>query len=203
MALTVKDMTLLATSVGFDKKTAAIMGAIGMAESSGNPTAVNSSSGAVGLWQINQPVWVKTYPGWTSVYLMNTWNNAKAAKVVYDKQGLKAWTAYTNGAYKQFYTGEETATGYVPGIVTLPADIANSAIKPISDVTGAAVTAATAVEKGAAWITTPSNWVRVLYFVGGTALLLAGVAYIGKGTVINSVGGQVVKAVKPVLKGKK
>jgi hypothetical protein len=77
------------------------MAAIAVAESSLDPTVVNSI-GATGLWQINQPVWVSSQPTWTQSYLQNPLNNAKAAVTVYNQQGLSAWTTYSSGAYQQY-----------------------------------------------------------------------------------------------------
>ena len=68
--------------------------AVAMAESSGRTDVVNSI-GCVGLWQINQPVHIKTHPTWTVAWLQNPVNNAKAAAVIYRAQGMKAWEAYT------------------------------------------------------------------------------------------------------------
>lgn len=78
-----------------------VMAAVAMAESSGRVDVVNSI-GCVGLWQINQPVHVKSHPAWTVSYLKNPINNALAAKVILKQQGMGAWEAYTNGAYAQY-----------------------------------------------------------------------------------------------------
>lgn len=51
------------------------------AESSLRTDVVNSI-GAVGLFQINQPVWVKQYPTWSIAWLQNPTNNVAAARVV-------------------------------------------------------------------------------------------------------------------------
>ncbi|MEH0582544.1 transglycosylase SLT domain-containing protein [Streptomyces sp. B21-108] len=92
-----------------------VWAAIAMAESSGRTDVVNSI-GCVGLWQINQPVWVKTHPTWTAAWLKNPVNNAKAAAVVFRAQGYSAWEGYTgptgkgsDGPWKQYYKG--TAAG--------------------------------------------------------------------------------------------
>lgn len=101
------EMQLYAAAAGLPDP--ALMAAIGMAESGGRATVVNSI-GCVGLWQINQPVWMKQHPSWTVAWLKVPLNNARAAKVVYDAQGLTAWEAYTNGSYQKFYHGSSTAS---------------------------------------------------------------------------------------------
>ena len=88
-----------------------IMAAIGLAESSGNPRAINPGFGAggrrtreysLGLWQINtlaHPQYDKNRLISDPVY------NAKAALEIFRKQGLRAWGAYTDGRYKQYFGG--------------------------------------------------------------------------------------------------
>jgi hypothetical protein len=76
---------------GGDPARANLMAAIALAESGGQAGIVNSI-GATGLWQI--------HPG-GSQYL-NPLANARAAVGKFRTQGLGAWEAYTNGAYRQF-----------------------------------------------------------------------------------------------------
>lgn len=76
-----------------------LMAAIGMAESGGNPSVTNSI-GARGLWQI--------IPSTASAFGLNYGRltdpayNAFGASKVLQSQGLGAWEAYTNGAYRQY-----------------------------------------------------------------------------------------------------
>lgn len=86
-----------------------VWAAVAMAESSGRTDVVNSI-GCVGLWQINQPVHIKSHPTWTVKWLQNPVNNAKAAAVIYRSQGWNAWEAYTgpdgtgsDGPWRQYY----------------------------------------------------------------------------------------------------
>jgi hypothetical protein len=86
-----------------------VWAAIAMAESSGRTDIVNEI-GCVGLWQVNQPVWVKLHPTWTVAWLKNPVNNAKAAAYVYRAQGFSAWQAYTgpdgkgsDGPWRSYY----------------------------------------------------------------------------------------------------
>lgn len=71
-----------------------LMAAIALAESSGSASSVNSI-GACGLWQIHP-----YEAGCTSPI-----TNARMAGEKLKSQGLGAWETYTNGAYKQYYTG--------------------------------------------------------------------------------------------------
>lgn len=76
-----------------------IMIAIAKAESGMNPSAVNkNTNGSVdlGLFQIN------SIHGYDELSLFDAKKNIKAASEVYDKQGLRAWSSFTNGAYKKF-----------------------------------------------------------------------------------------------------
>lgn len=82
---------------GGDRASAPIMAAIALAESSGNPAAVNhNNDGSTdrGLWQIN------SVHGSLSTF--DPMANAKAAVKIKSTQGLSAWVTYTSGAYRKF-----------------------------------------------------------------------------------------------------
>ena len=74
--------------------------AIMAAESGCNPQAVNTAnsdgSTDTGLMQIN------SINGLDPETLMYPTENIRAAYRIYQTQGLKAWSVYSNGKYKQF-----------------------------------------------------------------------------------------------------
>jgi len=74
--------------------------AIMAAESGCDPSAVNTAnsdgSTDTGLMQIN------SIHGIDSETLMNPTANVRAAYRIYQSQGLKAWTSFSSGKYKQF-----------------------------------------------------------------------------------------------------
>lgn len=79
-----------------------LMGAIGMAESSGNPHAIGiptSGGRARGLWQIMWPLHAGRFPGMNPE---DPDDNAKMAGVILQDQGLGAWEAYTRGMHTRF-----------------------------------------------------------------------------------------------------
>lgn len=189
-------MTNYARMAGFTNP--ALMGAIGMAESSGRTDVVNSI-GCVGPWQVNQPVWVKSHPSWTVAYLKDPYNNAKAAKVIFDAQGYGAWEAYTNGAYKQYYSGSTASTG---------ASTTASQAGLFDDLTGAGAVSS-AIDAGASianiggeiastatWFADPKNILRIFYVGAGTALLLVGTAIVLRGTSVGKAASSINKAGK-------
>ncbi len=107
--LTVAEMVNLAQQAGFNNEQAAIMGAIGAAESSGNPKAHNpvGKDNSYGLWQINMlgkmgPERRKEFGIENDEQLWDPIINSKAAKTVFDQQGFEAWSVYKSGAYKQY-----------------------------------------------------------------------------------------------------
>lgn len=205
MAYSVAQMAAIAKNAGFSDKTALIMGGIAMAESSGNPMAHNTNAAtgdnSYGLWQINMlgdmgPSRRKSFGISSNSELFNPAVNAKAAYKIYQSQGLNAWSTYKNGAYKQHLSGVSQADyelldplDIFPGDQgTIPSDIVPgvSELEAISEAT----------VKTAQWISTPSNWVRVLYVIGGGVVIIAGVAYLAKDTAIQGVAGSAIKAVK-------
>ena len=74
--------------------------AIAQAESGCNPQAVNTAntdgSTDTGLLQIN------SIHGLDPETLIDPTVNIQAAYRIYQTQGLKAWSVYSNGKYKQF-----------------------------------------------------------------------------------------------------
>ncbi|HET7641156.1 MAG TPA: transglycosylase SLT domain-containing protein [Ktedonobacteraceae bacterium] len=194
-------VAFFALAAGFPPTIVPTMVAIAIAESGKDPEVVNSI-GCVGLWQINQPVWVKQYPKWTVDYLKNPLNNARAAKVVYDQQGLSAWETYTtsdpNKTYKRFLVGGQNAlkTANVPGYKpNLPSGTVQDIISGASDAASSGVTStvsgaldaagqvgrlADLVAAAGQWITNPHNLIRVAWVVVGGVVLVVTVGSLAK-----------------------
>src|SRR5205814_53533 len=86
-----------------------LMAAIAMAESGGRSNAYNKS-GASGLWQILGAVDPRDQP-----FLFNPVVNAHEAVLKWRSQGLGAWEAYTNGAYRAFYAKGGLVKSYDQG----------------------------------------------------------------------------------------
>ena len=101
----------LARQAGFSTRDAVTATQIAYGESTWNPAAVNSSSGAAGLMQIH-PSHATEYPVlWPK--RLDPAANMKMAYYVYKRQGWKAWEAYTNGSYKKVKVGSNPNTGEV------------------------------------------------------------------------------------------
>lgn len=116
--LSVAEMVKLAKEAGFSDQQAAIMGAIGAAESSGNPFAHNPNVGtgdnSYGLWQINMLGRMgaerrNQFGIQSDDQLFDPKMNATAAKKIFDEQGFEAWSVYKSGAYMP-YLGTATQT---------------------------------------------------------------------------------------------
>ena len=111
---TVGDMTRIAEQAGFSPQQAKIMGAIGMAESGGNPTIDTVQSGldpgkkgeySIGLFQVNAQAHGDKLRklGYTEDDLRDPVKAAQVAKMVYDEVGsFKPWSVYKSGAYSQY-----------------------------------------------------------------------------------------------------
>jgi hypothetical protein len=173
----------------------ALWAAIGKGESGGRTDVVNSI-GCVGWLQINQPVHVKAHPTWTVAWLKNPLNNARAAKVIYDAQGLGAWEAYTNGSYLKYYSGASSASSGGAATAT-QADSwwGGSSLDQGQDLLDQTQTGQlfTALGNAGKWMSNPHNWIRVVYVVAGGAAIIAGLAIMAQPTV-TSVAGAVTPA---------
>lgn len=124
---------------GGPRSMAPLMAAIAEAESTGN-TMAHNASGASGLWQIlGLP-----FPG--DVY--DPLTNARMAVAKYRTQGLRAWTTYTSGAYRQFLHGNvpanlagAMAAGAGPATLSSPkvsgkgtlANLTNAGLQKVTD----------------------------------------------------------------------
>lgn len=95
------ELVKLAWDAGFpddEKNTAA---AVALAESGGNPDALNAGprERSVGLWQIN----LRAHKGYSEADMRNPTKNAAAAFAIFSVgNSWKPWGAYTNGSYKQY-----------------------------------------------------------------------------------------------------
>lgn len=105
---------------------AALMAAIALAESSGdpnstNPTDNNGTQTSWGLWQISNGDHSQPSPNWSDPV-----TNAKLAIGKLQSQGLGAWGTYNSGAYKKYYNGSTPPAGSFPGNVNASLTGANT-----------------------------------------------------------------------------
>jgi hypothetical protein len=112
-ALEKQNIEKLALNAGFDNEEAKIMTAIAIAESSGNPDALNDNAGtgdlSYGLWQMNllynDSEVQRRKSNWGIVNneeLFDPSVNARAAYSLYKEQGFNAWSVYKSGAYLKY-----------------------------------------------------------------------------------------------------
>ncbi len=66
-------------------------------ESTGKATAVNTSSGAAGLFQIMPFWWDETLPSEYRGDRLDPVTNARAAYYIYERQGWRAWSVVNSG----------------------------------------------------------------------------------------------------------
>lgn len=203
----------------------ALWAAVGMAESAGDPLVVNSI-GCVGLWQINQPVHIRSHPAWTVRYLQNPLNNARAAAVIYHAQGMDAWEGYTgpsghgsDGPWKQYYSQAKQADWWDPlykldpfGLIPGNPDGSSpgnpfGGDPPYGGTVDAASGIATgiggiteAVQKTAVWMGNSQNWVRVAYVTGGAVLMLLGLTIVARPLISGTPAAAAAKTAAGVVK---
>ena len=114
MAYTYGQLETLWINAGGPKAVAPLMAAIALAESGGNPGALNKTDNggtqtSVGLWQVSSGT--HQYPSaWATPA-----GNAAEAVAKYKSEGLGAWGTYTSGAYQQFYKGGTPGLRAAPG----------------------------------------------------------------------------------------
>jgi len=115
MSYSFSQLESLWTGAGGSTTLAPVMAAIAMAESGGNAAAVNDSTDATGLWQINLDAGNGAYVPGGAANATNPQDNAAAAVAIEKDQGLGAWTTYTSGEYQQYMPGGSAYTGSASG----------------------------------------------------------------------------------------
>lgn len=111
----------LARGAGFTGNDVDIAVAVALAESGGNPRAHNATppDNSYGLWQINMlgalgPDRRKRLDISSNDALYDPATNARAAYLIWQGSGWKAWTTYTRGTYKKYMTGDNGGDTVAP-----------------------------------------------------------------------------------------
>lgn len=215
MALSPRQIYAVARDAGFPTGTAVTMTAIALAESGGDPNAHNTSGeDSRGLWQIN----VAANTDLRGMNLFDPRTNAKAAKIIYDRQGLRAWSVFKSGAYQQHMGAAMQASSQTEGtsigdvLRSLPVaartlagiapDIAGAAVGqlPGADVAGSVGQAVGLAAKAGTWLSNPQNWVRIVYVWVGGMLVIGALVMLAAPTLLNVAGGPTAKIAKRVIK---
>ena len=116
MSLGFDELELLARQAGFSLDDSPIIAAIALAESGGDPNAHNPRypDNSYGLMQVNmldEPGYMlgaerrAKYGLQSNEELKDPLTNMRAAKDIFDTQGLGAWSVYKSGAYKDHLPG--------------------------------------------------------------------------------------------------
>ena len=119
MSLKFEELELLARQAGFSLDDSPTIAAIALAESGGDPNAHNPRypDNSYGLMQVNmldEPGYMlgaerrARYGLQSNEELKDPLTNMRAAKDIFDTQGLGAWSVYKSGAYKNYLPGNFT-----------------------------------------------------------------------------------------------
>lgn len=121
-----------ARAAGFTGEDLIRMTAVGMAESTGNPGAINNNPKtgdlSFGAWQVNMigsmgPQRRRQFGLANNDALLDLNTNARVAKSIFDSQGITAWGAYTDGRYRQ-YMGQARAAAALPAAGSVASTVA-------------------------------------------------------------------------------
>jgi Lysozyme like domain len=118
MILSAAQIQGYAAAAGFSGADLATAVAIALAESSGDPSAINPE-GSYGLWQIYLPM----HPEFAGVNLLDPQANAAAAFSVYSKaHGFGPWSTFNSGAYAKYLASVPNADAplTLPGAGSTP-----------------------------------------------------------------------------------
>lgn len=156
MTYSYAQLEAIAKEGGFPDNMLGLMAAIAMAESGGNPQALNpndngGTQSSFGLWQISTGTHTPPDPNWADPV-----TNARLAYGKYQSQGLGAWGTYTSGAYKSYMQGQVppdvnigppagggsgggSGAGASSASLLDPSTWFNSFLSPLADVTNYAI----------------------------------------------------------------
>lgn len=209
-------MRMYAAAAGFTNP--GVMAEVGWAESGGDTKVVNSI-GATGVWQILQPLHVKSHPSWTTAWLQNPLNNARAAKVLYDADrkaggnGLRPWedsrlkgngggwgkaVGTTQADWKPFEDWndpldlwDEDTMGPAPESPweSLTGETPPESLENAVDAAAALGDIAKLGVKAGEWLSNPRNWLNLTYVVLGGAAVIVAIVPTVRSQVIGQVTG--------------
>lgn len=170
------------------------MVAIALAESGGNPDAVNPS-GATGLWQIlSDPSQSGTGGTRDGIANHNPSINAMHAAQILKEQGLPAWSTYTNGAYFKYMNRAIAAMNGTGPVGASPQVSPTGLTDPASTLSDAFGSLGKAFHT----LSDPHTYLRVLYFLLGGWAFLTGCYLVFVSPVKGDVAKAAVSAVKLV-----
>lgn len=163
---------------GGPRALAPLMAAVALAESSGDPAALNPADNggtqtSWGLWQISDGTHNQPAPD-----ILTPLGNARAAVAKYHSQGLSAWGTYDSGAYKQYYRGD-VAPSTLPqggggGGTQTATDTAWWSSIPGLGILDSGRTLVNDVTHFVEWFFHPGNMARIMAFFFGLLLGLPG-----------------------------
>lgn len=213
MKLTVPQITGHAQAAGFRGSALTMAVAIAMAESGGDPAAIgdvdrpHKGCRSYGLWQIN------VCPQGTSggnnrgipwrenpQSLLDPAVNARAAfEMSGGGNNYKPWTTWTSGAANRLLGTVSDALAAAGGPVE-PGGTVGTAGGVSGGLSGPSVDLGGLVSLGT-MLTDPKTWLRVVMFIGGGVLTVAGVLTLARdSTVVDAVQGAAGAAVKAAPK---
>ena len=141
--LTFSQLEQLWIGAGGLKSLAPLMAPIALAESSGNPNAINpddndGKQSSFGLWQISNGTHSPPAANWA-----NPQENASLAVAKWKSQGLDAWGTYVSGAYEKYLAANGVSGNGIPSNYVQQPLGSSSSSGPLADVTSAGSQAGT------------------------------------------------------------
>lgn len=207
--LTFQQLEKLWVRAGGDPTAAPTAAAIALAESTGNPQALNNTPAtgdySVGLWQINY--FGSLGPPRTQQFgppqkLTNPLANARAAVAISDNgQDFSPWSTYTGGAYLNFLGGSggsslyqqpprpgsaqelsfgSDVTGLFGGLLSGGEQFIAPGLSFLPGGLTSGFTGAVDAVKLFAWLMHPKHWAMIFEVLIGSGLLLLGFKWLGE-----------------------
>lgn len=187
MSISDIDIARHARQAGFSGTDVPIAVAVALAESGGNPHAVNRNdtggTQSFGLWQINSVH--------SSLLASGDWrdpaSNARMAFAVFQRQGWRAWGVYNSKKYLLFLPRGTAAAGITQ---IDPGEVIDS-LNPFDEIGEIMAD----IKRGFDFVTDTKNWLRLGFIIGGSGLLLIGLWPVIRQSTVYDSAANVAKAV--------
>lgn len=187
--VSVEQIATWAADAGFKGLNLQIAVAVSCAEVPSHDTAAHNTKGedSRGLWQIN--VSSRANPDLAGMNLFDGATNARAAKIVHDRQGWTAWTMFSNQTYLLFMPRAGLAISRAPSISPAEADLVAGAVStsPPGQAIGNVVEAGGAIQqigdlaaRAGTFLANPRSWVRIIYVTVGAALVISALVIVAR-----------------------
>jgi hypothetical protein len=187
--VSVEQIAKFAADAGFKGVNLQVAVAVSCAEDPSHELTAHNTKGedSRGLWQIN--VARNANPDLAGMNLFDGATNARAAKIVHDRQGWTAWSVFKNQSYLLYMPRAGLAISREPSISLAESDVVAGAVSTssVGQAVGTVAEAGGAIQqvgdlaaRAGTFLANPRSWIRIVYVAVGAALVVAALMIVAR-----------------------